>query len=128
MLHDVEVVVLTWGPKIESLVLVAALDGALRIAEVERGGLSGVGGPPVVAAGDVDQLGEGGLRLDAGGLELVAAGHPGHEDAEPLGVAAVAASLASCVAETVMTGLLGGGQPQAGGRAGNQHVFVAHVG
>src|SRR4029453_11272696 len=67
----------------------------------------------------------------------VAAGHPatceaGVEILEEGGTAAdaaVAASLASCVAETVMTGLLGGGHAiywdAAAGRARNLDCFVA---
>src|SRR2546423_12680560 len=67
----------------------------------------------------------------------VAAGHPatveaGVEILEAGGSAAdaaVAASLASCVAETVMTGLLGGGHgiyyDAAAGRAENLDFFVA---
>src|SRR2546421_2419048 len=67
----------------------------------------------------------------------LAAGHPatveaGIEILEEGGTAAdaaVAASLASCVAETVMTGLLGGGHAiyldGASGRASNLDCFVA---
>jgi gamma-glutamyltranspeptidase / glutathione hydrolase len=67
----------------------------------------------------------------------IAAGHPATVEAglEILGEggsaadAAVAASLASCVAETVMTGLLGGGHgiyhEAASGRAENLDCFVA---
>src|SRR6266516_4357501 len=67
----------------------------------------------------------------------VAAGHPATTDAgiEILAAggnaadAAVAACLASCVAETVMTGLLGGGHAiyfdAATGRARNLDCFVA---
>src|SRR6266480_1038559 len=67
----------------------------------------------------------------------VAAGHPATVEAgiallEAGGSAAdaaVAASLASCVAETVMTGLLGGGHgiyfDAAAGRAWNLDCFVA---
>src|SRR5213083_1338549 len=67
----------------------------------------------------------------------VAAGHPatvaaGIEALEEGGTAAdaaVAASLASCVAETVMTGLLGGGHAiyfdAASGSARNLDCFVA---
>src|SRR5438477_10052097 len=70
----------------------------------------------------------------------VAAGHPATADAgweilEQGGTAAdaaVAACLASCVAETVMTGLLGGGHAiyyDAGsGRAANLDCFVAMPG
>src|SRR5215468_1868608 len=71
--------------------------------------------------------------IDAG----VAAGHPA-TTAAGIGIlaaggnaadAAVAASLASCVAETVMTGLLGGGHAiyfdAASGRARNLDCFVA---
>ena len=73
-------------------------------------------------------------------LPGVAAGHPATVDA---GVevlveggsaadAAVAASLASCVAETVMTGLLGGGHAiywdESAGRAWNLDCFVAAPG
>src|SRR5512133_2450996 len=67
----------------------------------------------------------------------VAAGHPATADAGA-GIlraggnaadAAVAATLASCVAETVMTGLLGGGHGSyfdaAAGRARNLDCFVA---
>jgi gamma-glutamyltranspeptidase / glutathione hydrolase len=77
-------------------------------------------------------------RPSAGGLPAgVAAGHPatveaGIEILEAGGSAAdaaVAASLASCVSETVMTGLLGGGHAiywdAAGGRARNLDCFVA---
>jgi gamma-glutamyltranspeptidase/glutathione hydrolase len=75
----------------------------------------------------------GSRRLPA----AVAAGHPATAEAgaEILGDggsaadAAVAASLASCVAETVMTGLLGGGHAiywdAAAGRARNLDCFVA---
>src|SRR5690348_26755 len=71
--------------------------------------------------------------IDAG----VAAGHPattsaGIEilaDGGSAADAAVAAALASCVAETVMTGLLGGGHAiyydAAGGQARNLDCFVA---
>ena len=74
--------------------------------------------------------------IDAG----VAAGHPattaaGIEilaDGGSAADAAVAASLASCVAETVMTGLLGGGHAiyfdAAGGRVRNLDCFVAAPG
>ena len=67
----------------------------------------------------------------------VAAGHPATceagveilEDGGTAADAAVAASLASCVAETVMTGLLGGGHAiyweAASGRARNLDCFVA---
>jgi gamma-glutamyltranspeptidase/glutathione hydrolase len=67
----------------------------------------------------------------------VAAGHPATtaagieilEDGGSAADAAVAASLASCVAETVMTGLLGGGHgiyfDAARGRARNLDCFVA---
>ena len=67
----------------------------------------------------------------------VAAGHPATveagieilEDGGTAADAAVAASLASCVAETVMTGLLGGGHAiyfdAATGRARNLDCFVA---
>jgi gamma-glutamyltranspeptidase/glutathione hydrolase len=67
----------------------------------------------------------------------VAAGHPATceagveilEDGGTAADAAVAASLASCVAETVMTGLLGGGHAiywdAAAGRARNLDCFVA---
>ena len=67
----------------------------------------------------------------------VAAGHPSTvdagieilEDGGSAADAAVAASLASCVAETVMTGLLGGGHAiyldGASGRAANLDCFVA---
>src|SRR5215210_8426920 len=70
----------------------------------------------------------------------VAAGHPATADAglEILAAggsaadAAVAACLASCVAETVMTGLLGGGHAiywdAATGRARNLDCFVAAPG
>src|SRR5215212_4303896 len=73
------------------------------------------------------------VRLPAG----VAAGHPatvaaGTEILEEGGTAAdaaVAAALASCVAETIMTGLLGGGHAiywdAARGRARNLDCFVA---
>src|SRR5436853_3610707 len=69
--------------------------------------------------------------------QAVAAGHPATAEAgvEILGEggtaadAAVAAALASCVAETVMTGLLGGGHAiyydAASGRAENLDCFVA---
>ena len=67
----------------------------------------------------------------------VAAGHPATtaagveilEDGGSAADAAVAATLASCVAETVMTGLLGGGHASyfdaASGRARNLDCFVA---
>src|SRR5919109_2373939 len=67
----------------------------------------------------------------------VAAGHPATVDAGieilqdggSAADAAVAACLASCVAETVMTGLLGGGHgiywDAASGRARNLDCFVA---
>ena len=67
----------------------------------------------------------------------IAAGHPatveaGIEvlaDGGSAADAAVAASLASCVAETVMTGLLGGGHAihyeAASGRARNLDFFIA---
>ncbi len=67
----------------------------------------------------------------------VAAGHPATVDAGIMVLeaggsaadAAIAASLASCVAETVMTGLLGGGHAiyfdSAAGRAWNLDCFVA---
>src|SRR5436190_20292219 len=67
----------------------------------------------------------------------VAAGHPAStaagmeilEDGGSAADAAVAAVLASCVAETVMTGLLGGGHAiywdAASGRAQNLDCFVA---
>jgi gamma-glutamyltranspeptidase / glutathione hydrolase len=70
-------------------------------------------------------------------MKAVAAGHPATADAgaeilEAGGSAAdavVAATLASCVAETVMTGLLGGGHgihfDAASGRARNLDCFVA---
>jgi gamma-glutamyltranspeptidase/glutathione hydrolase len=73
------------------------------------------------------------LNVNAG----VAAGHPATADAgaEILAEggsaadAAVAAALASCVAETVMTGLLGGGHAiyfgAASGRARNLDFFCA---
>jgi len=58
----------------------------------------------------------------AAGVETLAAGGSAAD-------AAVAAALASCVAETVMTGLLGGGHAlyydAAGGRAHNLDCFVA---
>src|SRR5437667_2622010 len=70
-------------------------------------------------------------------MRAVAAGHPATADAGA-GIlleggtaadAAVAATLASCVAETVMTGLLGGGHAlyfdAAAGRARNLDCFVA---
>jgi gamma-glutamyltranspeptidase / glutathione hydrolase len=70
-------------------------------------------------------------------MRAVAAGHPataeaGAEILEDGGSAAdavVAACLASCVAETVMTGLLGGGHAihfdAAGGRSANLDCFIA---
>ena len=73
-------------------------------------------------------------------MRAVAAGHPGTADAgveilEEGGSAAdaaVAACLASCVAETVMTGLLGGGHAihfdAASGRAANLDCFIAMPG
>src|SRR5947208_5764084 len=58
----------------------------------------------------------------AAGVEILAAGGSAAD-------AAVAAALASCVAETVMTGLLGGGHAlyydATGGRARNLDCFVA---
>src|SRR3954452_19190341 len=58
----------------------------------------------------------------AAGAEILAAGGTAAD-------AAVAASLASCVAETIMTGLLGGGHAiywdAAAGRARNLDFFVA---
>jgi gamma-glutamyltranspeptidase/glutathione hydrolase len=73
-------------------------------------------------------------------MRAVAAGHPATADAgmEILAEdgsaadAAVAACLASCVAETVMTGLLGGGHAihfdAASGRAANLDCFIAMPG
>lgn len=73
-------------------------------------------------------------------MQAIAAGHPASADAgaEILAEggsaadAAVAASLASCVAETVMTGLLGGGHAiyfdASTGRAANLDCFVAAPG
>ncbi|MEK6274018.1 MAG: gamma-glutamyltransferase [Actinomycetota bacterium] len=73
-------------------------------------------------------------------MRAVAAGHPATADAgmeildEGGGAAdaAVAACLASCVAETVMTGLLGGGHAiyydAAGGRTANLDCFVGMPG
>jgi gamma-glutamyltranspeptidase/glutathione hydrolase len=73
-------------------------------------------------------------------MRAVAAGHPATADAgmEILAEdgsaadAAVAACLASCVAETVMTGLLGGGHAihfdAASGRATNLDCFIAMPG
>jgi gamma-glutamyltranspeptidase/glutathione hydrolase len=73
-------------------------------------------------------------------MRAVAAGHPATADAgaeilEAGGSAAdatVAACLASCVAETVMTGLLGGGHAihfdAASGRAANLDCFIAMPG
>src|SRR5438309_5086562 len=70
----------------------------------------------------------------------LAAGHPATvdagieilEDGGSAADAAVAASLASCVAETVMTGLLGGGHgiyyDAADGRVENLDFFVAAPG
>jgi gamma-glutamyltranspeptidase/glutathione hydrolase len=70
-------------------------------------------------------------------MRAVAAGHPATADAGmeildeggSAADAAVAACLASCVAETVMTGLLGGGHAiyfdAASGRAANLDCFVA---
>src|SRR5256885_15012266 len=70
-------------------------------------------------------------------LPAVAAGHPATAEVGveilagggPAADAAVAASLASCVAETVMTGLLGGGHAiyyeGASGSAENLDFFVA---
>jgi gamma-glutamyltranspeptidase / glutathione hydrolase len=70
-------------------------------------------------------------------MQAIAAGHPATADAgaEILAEggsaadAAVAASLASCVAETVMTGLLGGGHAiyfdASSGRATNLDCFIA---
>src|SRR5512133_13917 len=64
-------------------------------------------GHPATTAAGVEILAEGGTAADA----------------------AVAATLASCVAETVMTGLLGGGHAiyfdAATGRASNLDCFVA---
>src|SRR5439155_26097987 len=65
------------------------------------------GGHPATTAAGVEILGEGGSAADA----------------------AVAACLASCVSETVMTGLLGGGHgiyfDAANGLARNLDCFVA---
>ena len=70
-------------------------------------------------------------------MKAVAAGHPATADAGmeildeggSAADAAVAASLASCVAETVMTGLLGGGHAihfdAASGRTANLDFFIA---
>jgi gamma-glutamyltranspeptidase/glutathione hydrolase len=70
-------------------------------------------------------------------MQAIAAGHPATADAGAeiladggsAADAAVAASLASCVAETVMTGLLGGGHAVyfegSTGRAANLDFFVA---
>jgi len=73
-------------------------------------------------------------------MRAVAAGHPATADAGmeilddggSAADAAVAACLASCVAETVMTGLLGGGHAihfdAAGGQAANLDCFIAMPG
>jgi gamma-glutamyltranspeptidase/glutathione hydrolase len=73
-------------------------------------------------------------------MRAVAAGHPATADAGmeilddggSAADAAVAACLASCVAETVMTGLLGGGHgihfDAASGRAANLDCFIAMPG
>jgi gamma-glutamyltranspeptidase / glutathione hydrolase len=70
-------------------------------------------------------------------MQAIAAGHPATADAGAeilteggsAADAAVAASLASCVAETVMTGLLGGGHAiyfdASNGRAANLDCFIA---
>src|SRR5436305_13318361 len=67
--------------------------------------------------------------LAAGHLATVEAGIEILEDGGTAADAAVAASLASCVAETVMTGLLGGGHAiyldPATGRVRNLDCFVA---
>jgi gamma-glutamyltranspeptidase / glutathione hydrolase len=67
--------------------------------------------------------------LAAGHPATVAAGIEILEEGGSAADAAVAASLASCVAETVMTGLLGGGHAiyldGASGRAANLDCFVA---
>ncbi len=79
-------------------------------------------------------------RLYAHGMRAVAAGHPASADAGfeildeggSAADAAVAACLASCVAETVMTGLLGGGHAiyfeAESGRTANLDCFVAMPG
>src|SRR3954466_15929759 len=82
--------------------------------------------------------GTGRKRHDSSTVDAaVAAGHPATVDAGieiladggSAADAAVAASLASCVAETVMTGLLGGGHAiyydAESGRARNLDCFVA---
>src|SRR3954469_5484193 len=74
--------------------------------------------PAVIDAG----VAAGHPATTAAGIEILAAGGTAAD-------AAVAASLASCVAETVMTGLLGGGHAiyfdAASGRARNLDCFVA---
>src|SRR4051794_41584584 len=92
-----------------------------------------------VTAGVARMLtGTGRKRHDSSTVDAaVAAGHPATVDAGieiladggSAADAAVAASLASCVAETVMTGLLGGGHAiyydAASGRVRNLDCFVA---
>jgi len=74
--------------------------------------------PAVIDAG----VAAGHPATTAAGIEILAAGGTAAD-------AAVAAALASCVAETVMTGLLGGGHAiyfdAASGRARNLDCFVA---
>src|SRR4051812_49875653 len=80
----------------------------------------------------------GGGAIASGAMQAaVAGGHPATvaagieilEDGGNAADAAVAASLASCVTETVMTGLLGGGHAVyfdvASGRTRNLDCFVA---
>src|SRR3989442_12879460 len=86
-------------------------------------------------------MGRGGAAGDSGAMSAaIAAGHPAtvqagleilHEGGSAADVA-VAASLASCVAETLMTGLLGGGHAiyyeAASGQAENLDFFVGMPG
>ena len=87
-----------------------------------------------------DRLGRAAARRRSERAAGVAAGHPATADAGAeiladggyAADAAVAAALASCVAETVMTGLLGGGHAiyfdAASGRARNLDCFCADAG
>src|SRR3954466_1611068 len=79
-------------------------------------------GHPAAAEAGLETLGGGGPAGAGAGAELLEGGGAAAD-------AAVAAGLASCVAETVMTGLLGGGHAlhydAASGRAENLDCFVA---